>query len=523
MILDSRDGEIMRTRSCENKDVNDVWLCDKGWFGYEFINHPDRLQTPLIRRNGKLEPATWDEALNLIANKMKEAIPSGKIAAFGGNPLTVEENFLFQKLIREGTSSNHIDHRIGVPEFSIEEEGLPPGMEISIGECEKLSYAILLGLDLTEEFPVLWLRLKQAINQGAKIIYIGHYSPEIAKHLSETVLHAPGQELDALQQQLPKLSELFQSNKMGAIFVGSQYLSTPNRSRILSELLNLQKNSKLLSLNVMEGNGNSLGARFAGMRPDLGPLSKKIDHPGLSAHKVLENTSTSGWDFLYVAGANPAAKYASELWKNARNKLKFLVVQDLFLNETAEDADVVLPTLCYVEKEGSFITIAGCIQKLNPGKEIPDGLYSDGEIFTLLAHKLNISLWLDPEFTEQLRASHITLSRPQHINVSTTSQSKENSGSLYASFATALFDRGVRMQHNAHVSQLAKGPSARIHPSEAEKRNIHENDEISLHCEANTFHAKIKLDKGVAKNTVVMEVGTQLYNGLPVLIGNKHD
>ncbi|MDP1879411.1 MAG: NADH-quinone oxidoreductase subunit NuoG, partial [Parachlamydiaceae bacterium] len=171
MIVDSRDGEIMRTRSKENPSVNDIWMCDKGWFGYEFSHHENRLQHPMIRRQGKLEEASWDEALTLIASKIIEARPSKKLAGWGGNPLTTEENFLFQQLVRDGFGVNHVDHRIGMPIKSLDEEGLPAGMEIEIKECEELDIAILLGLDLTEEFPVIWLRLSQALNKGAKIIF----------------------------------------------------------------------------------------------------------------------------------------------------------------------------------------------------------------------------------------------------------------------------------------------------------------------------------------------------------------
>ena len=95
----------------------------------------------------------------------------------------------------------------------------------------------------------------------------------------------------------------------------------------------------------MEGNGNSIGARFAGMRPDLGPFGERIANPGLNALQVIESAAKNGWDFLQVAGANPAKKYPSTLWMEARAKTGFLVVQDLFLTETAQQADVVLPVL----------------------------------------------------------------------------------------------------------------------------------------------------------------------------------
>ena len=333
MIFDARDGKIMRTRSCENKDLNDIWLCDKGWFGYEFTDNTERLQKPLVRRNGKLEPVSWDEALSLVAEKFKEAKLEGKLAAFGGDPLTVEENYLFQKLMRQGAEINHVDHRIGTPILSLDQEGLAPGMEMSIGECEELSYALLLGLDLTEEFPVIWLRLKEAINRGAKVIFLGNFAPEIAPHLAQTILHAPGSELDMLQQHLPHLASLAESGKKGAIFVGRQYLNTPQRLDILSELLKFRQKTPNLALNIMEGHGNSMGARLAGMRPDLGPLGEHVSDRGLNAVQVLETCARSGWDFLHVAGADPASRFPSKLWQAARAKLGFLVVQAPFFNQ----------------------------------------------------------------------------------------------------------------------------------------------------------------------------------------------
>ncbi len=358
IILDERDGEIMRTRSHENKAVNDVWLCDKGWFGYEFSYHPDRLTQPLIRRSGTLEPATWDEALSLVAQKMQEA---KNIAAWGGNNLTVEESFLLQDLMRRGLNCHNVDHRVGQPILSLAEEGLPPGMEMSIGESEQLSFALLLGLDITEEFPVVWLRLKQAINRGAKVTFMGHFAPEVASQLDKTILHSPGDELDLLKKQLSSLP-----STKGAIFVGSQYLSSPHRRAILAELKKLN-----LPINIMEGRENSMGARLAGMHPELG------SQPGLNILQVLEAPS---WDLLYVVGANPA---------RLPSKLNFLVVQDLFLTPTAQQADVVLPTLCFVEKSGTLINIEGRLQQLRPGKPRPEHLLSDAEIFQRLSQKLN--------------------------------------------------------------------------------------------------------------------------------------
>ncbi|MBA3722205.1 MAG: NADH-quinone oxidoreductase subunit NuoG [Parachlamydiaceae bacterium] len=530
MILDSRDGEIVRTRSRENRQVNDIWMCDKGWFGYEFVNHPDRLQQPLIRKKGHLVPASWEEALTLIAMKMTDAIPSGKIAGFGGNPLTIEENYLFQKFIRQVAGVNHIDHRIGMPIMSIQEEGLAPGMEMSIGDCEQLSYAIIFGADLTENFPIIWLRLKHAINHGAKVIYFGHYAPEIENLIEKVVVHRPGEELEIINKYKSDIKALSEIGKKGAIFVGSQYLERNNRVEVLSELQILKNANTNLTLNILEGRGNSIGARLAGMRPDVGPFGKEITDKGLNAIEVLETAANSGWKVLYVAGADPAKKFPSKLWGDARFNLDFLIVQDIFLTQTAIQADVVLPTLCYVEKKGSFINIEGRVGEILPGKDVPDYLYSDGDVFKTLAQKLNFSLFIDKEFSDKLKLEKILLEYSKIDKIKEVPKGKVlSNNSLAATFVHALFDNGVRMKHDPHLIQLVKEPRVRINPTEGTTRGINHGDEVSLSLKGNRIKVKAALDKGVALGTIVIPLGfdlidaheldANLMNGLEIEIG----
>lgn len=531
MIIDSRDGEIMRTRSLENKEVNDIWLCDKGWFGYEFSSHSERLDTPLIRKNGKLEPASWEEALCLIAEKIKEAVPNGKIAAFGGNPLTTEENYLFQKLMRGPANTNHIDHRIGMPLFSQSDEGAAPGMEISIGDCESLSFALLLGIDITEEFPLIWLRLKQAINQGATTLFLGHYAPEIAQHLSKVICHTPGQEMEELDKQRSSIKQMAASGKKGAIFVGRQYLSSLNRLPILSFLFKLQKEFPQLSINILEGSGNSEGARFAGLRPDLLPQGKQHPLPGFNAVEVLEHAANSGWDLLYVAGANPAEKYPSALWSTARSKIKCLIVQDLFVTPTAKLADIVLPTLSFVEKTGTFINIEGRKQKLCPGKVIPVNVLSDGQIFINIAEKLGYTLDIDDDFKKALEIEKRLAIKREIINECVnkpTDQDKKSNDLFACSFAPTLFDQGQRMQRNSHLIQFTENPRVCLHPKDGFKLQLQTDDRITIRTETASITAKIRLDKGVAEKAIVIplgfseikaeELGTNLMNGMLVNI-----
>jgi len=496
LLLDSRDGEIMRTRSKEMPEVNDIWLCDKGWFGYEFSSSEKRLTEPLIRKNGALHPVSWEEAYTFVADKMKA---SKTHAAFGGNTLTMEECYLLQMLMRKGLQCDNVDHRIGSPIFSKEDEGLQPGMELAIGDIESQEQVLILGCDITEEFPVLWLRLKQAINKGCKVTFAGHYAPEVARYLENVLLHAPNQELDILKTV---------KNSNAHIFVGSQYLATKHRKAILAELMSWQPKS----LNLLEGSGNSMGARFAGMHPES---------TGKSALEVVEEAKTNGWDFLWAVGADIASKMAQSDWQAVRKNLKCLVVQDLFLTKTAQDADIVLPALSFVEKGGSFMNIEGRIQKLKPGKAIPKNVYADSYIFVRIAHKLGTSLVIDEAFLNKLKPGRLPLLRPKRLDVEEAPKPSEKG--LFATFSHALFDQGVRMQHNNHLTELVKSPAFRIHP----EAGIDDGATIKI----GSLTGQIRLDPQVAKGTIVIplgfsqlpahELGQNLLNGLRVTLDQR--
>lgn len=506
MILDARDGEVMRTRSCENRAVNDVWLCDKGWFGYEFSTHQERLQTPLIRRSGQLQPASWDEALDLVAEQLSS---TQQIAGWGGNPLTFEESYLFQKLIRDVCQSPHVDHRIGTPIFSIEEEGSHLGMENEIGECENLTHVVLFGLDITEEFPVVWLRLKQAINRGAKVLFFGHFAPEVAQYFDTAIVHEPGRELEILQKYHSEIESYLQMPK-SALFVGRQYLANKNRMAIMSALSQLKAKHPQSYFNVMEATENSLGARLAGMRPDSGPLGQPVRQAGLNALQVLKQAATTKWDLLYVAGANPAAKFPSSAWNEARKNIGFLIVQDLFLTKTAQQADVVLPTLCFMEKGGLFINIERRLQKLQPGKAIPQNLLRDQEIFTLLAKRLNQELHFDPAFTQLFGKKRLPM---PNSSIGQPRVDQQNNSGLKGTFASVLFDHGARMRRNSHLVQLAQPPYVRLNPNEAAKRGVQDGSKVKLRAQGKQIEAEVRFDKSVANNTIVLPLG---YPELPV-------
>jgi NADH-quinone oxidoreductase subunit G len=287
-----------------------------------------------------------------------------------------------------------------------------------------------------------------------------------------------------------------------------------------------------VTLNILEGKGNSMGARYAGMRPDLGPAGERLLHPGLNALQVIEEAASNSWDFLYVAGSNIARQFPSKMWEKARANIKCLVVQDLFLNETAFQADVVLPALSFLEKEGTFINIEHRIQKIHPGKVITPELYSDGEIFKSIARHMQIDLETTPSLTHLHGKERLPLMRHfepfNHPEVS--SDSSENN--LKAVFVPALFDEGVRMKHDIHLIKLVKSPKVRIHPKDGERHQVQSGDQVRLFAKGESFSAVIIWDRKVAEGAIVIplgfdelpvhEWGADLMNGLSVEIRKGH-
>jgi len=108
--FDVRGGVIARTRAREQPAINDIWLCDLGFFGHGYVHHPERLRAPLVRRDGRLTEATWDEALDLVAQRLRAAAPS-RVAMLGGARLTNEDAYVAGRFFRGVIGTNHLDHR----------------------------------------------------------------------------------------------------------------------------------------------------------------------------------------------------------------------------------------------------------------------------------------------------------------------------------------------------------------------------------------------------------------------------
>ncbi|HEU5226994.1 MAG TPA: NADH-quinone oxidoreductase subunit NuoG [Ktedonobacteraceae bacterium] len=428
-LIDVRVDKIMRLMSRTNDEIDDGWLCNRGRWEFGFVNSPQRLRTPLIRRNGSLVPTTWDEAYQQIAIRLKDiAAQHGgqSIGGIGSTRTTNEEAYLFQKLMREVVGTPNIDHhhgRFAGPRDKLTDR--PWMMTNSIAELEKASHIVLIASDPYQRQPILNLRIKKAMRQGARIYIVNSQPTEldrfaaskitIPEHgagmaaklllkqaLNNNTISANAEIKAALQQQekaikaaqesfglevttqLEHLAEQIAGAKGAIILYDEMATLDPGCEDLAADLQALA----VLTNNIVRlGTGvgplfedaNSLGTRDMGVLPDALPGYRPVTQRGLPYAEMLSNPQIKA---LYVMGANPARHLPQA---ELPSTLEFVVVQDITLTETAQQADIVLPAVTFAEKDGSMTNVDHHVQAIRRALRPLPGAKPDWEILIELA------------------------------------------------------------------------------------------------------------------------------------------
>ncbi len=457
--VDVRVDKVLRQYSRPNDDVDDGWLCDRGRWELDAINSQERLRTPLIRKDGLLQPASWDEAMRLVAGRLREIAERdgpGAVGGIGSTHTTNEEAYLFQKLLRAGLGTNNVDHHHGRFPAAAPGAVLPWAWTDSIAGLERASDILILGADPYHRQPIVDLRIRKAIRAGARVHIVTpepnrldrlaatvlRYTPghtgEIARALlnvvtaegltrgefaaqraatvearrasvandtPEQVAETAGIESAALRALARDLA----GAEAAVILYDEMATREPSGATLAADLLDLA----LLTGNfgrpgagvgpLMEDN-NSLGARDMGLLPDTLPGYRLVADQDARAAlgavwgatlagepgQTYEEMLGGGVKALYVLGADPA-RHLADAQLTHLNGFEFLVVQDMFLTETARRADVVLPAVAYTEKDGSFTNTERRVQRVRQAMQPLPGAKADWEILVGVARALGLS------------------------------------------------------------------------------------------------------------------------------------
>lgn len=402
---------IKRVMPRQHELVNETWISDRDRFVHHFADAPERLKRPLLRKNGALVAVSWDEALNFVADKLKE-FSGTAVAGLSGDRMSNEDFFLFQKLIRQGLKSNHIDlanGRLGGGEV-VAQVGVVNDTTYDFPQRLGVGDAVLVvASDLHEEEPVWWLRARQAARRGATLVtlnvrptrldreatYAIHYAPGTAVETVRLLLNSAKVEVEESDNLLVAAAQaLVKANNL-TIFYGAEgvtYEETEAIARILGNLLLVKNGTEGHIGRVNNGlipvwpHNNTQGAWDMGVHPALEPGYKPAKEPGRNAPAIYAGAANGDIQVLYLMGADPVGDGLMA----DRGKLALLVVQELFLTETAALADVVLPAQSWAEREGTFTSGERRVQRYYPAITPVGECRPDWQILAQVGERLGL-------------------------------------------------------------------------------------------------------------------------------------
>jgi NADH-quinone oxidoreductase subunit G len=392
--LSVRNGQIIRANNRDRSGINGEFLCAKGRFGYDFVHSPERLQSPLIRKDGKLEPASWSEALSLVAAKFSEVkARGGKFGVAGSTHTTNEENYYLQKFARTGLSTSNIDHqRTGDVATLLDALSGHENARAVVGDLYTAKAVLVIASDLAQQHPLLAFQLRANYRHNRGAVYTVTPGPVRERdYAAKSLIAAAGTELDALAG----LAEDLKKHENLVILFGPSVKGDAVRTLVaFGDSLGIP-----VRYICLLSDSNSRGALDMGLLPELGPGYRSVRDAGLEPGLALpEMLAAKDLEALWVVGANPleSATLAAE---NC-----FVVVQDLFLTETAQRADVVLPSASAYEKSGTVTNTSGEVQRLKPGPKLM-GVKSDLEIIGLIGKEMGLELgiWSPDKVFEEIR------------------------------------------------------------------------------------------------------------------------
>jgi NADH-quinone oxidoreductase subunit G len=372
--LGVRDNRIIRGNNRDRSGINGEFLCIKGRYAFDFVEHHERLQSPLARTGGKLEPVSWSRALAAIGERFRDVkARGGSFGVIGSTHISNEENYYLQKLAREGLGTANLDHRrSGDLVTLLDALAGRAGALATVGDLYTAKAALVVGSDLAQQHPLLAFQLRANWRHHQARVYTVAQGPvREEQYAAERVRAAEGEEHAAVESLAAKLKA---EPELIILFGPSVRGDAVRRLVALGDSLGIP-----VKYICLLDDSNSRGALDMGVAPELLPGYRPAPGPGLGIGEML----AANVDALWVVGANPL--------KDASSSPGFLVVQDLFLTETAARADVVLPAASAYEKSGTVTNVTGEVQRLRKALEVM-GAKPDLDIFGLIARELRIDL-----------------------------------------------------------------------------------------------------------------------------------
>jgi NADH-quinone oxidoreductase subunit G len=408
--VEQRGGEVLRAQALPNENVNSFWICDKGRYGHRYPSHPDRLRAPLVRREseGTAEfiEVSWEEALDEVTGRLRATLEEGGPSAaglIGGSHCTNEDLYAASRFFREVVGTDNLDFRVFDAgfEYPVLSGGGIVGSSATLDDLDSAKTILWFGGDPREELPVLYLRLRGAVEKGARMVVVGPrristcelgdavhltHRPGDARAVMEALATGQG-DSSADAGLIAETRELLDQGDV-VVCAGPQFVGAPDPSALgaVRQVIEAFDGVRLL---LCPPNANSQGALDMGIWPRGN---------GKDTRGMLRAAARGDLSFLWIVGADLVSDFPDRAVAEAALASGcFVVVSELFPTDTARSADVILPAASFAEKEGSFTNLERRLQKVNPAAPAPGAARSDWHIFRDAAAHLGVEFgWSSP-------------------------------------------------------------------------------------------------------------------------------
>jgi len=561
--IGARDGEVLRVRSKIETGINKETLCARGRFGYHFIQSEKRLKSPMIKKNGVLAACSWEEALSQVKLKFANA---GKSAGIASARFTNEELYLFQKLMRNTFKTNNIDSGSRwmdkaatvamIDVCGIADEG------VSISDAMKADLIFIIGSSVSDENPITDYLIRTAALDKRKTLILAYprrikldssasisfkYRPG-SEHIlvSAITVAIEGKAVKAGFSDVPEADITMAAAKIStasniSVFAGTDFLRSVNGKDALLEIENMTKAIKSSGKNIrvmpLLDRCNQRGAWDMGVHPVFLPGYKTAAGAGMDCGEMLDASSKGEMDAVYILGEDVVSMYPDAGFaRGALSRAGFIVVQDIFLTETAKMADVVLPGASYAEKDGTFTNQEGRVQRIRKAVQPVNGVRGDldilcsiggfgykcaGDVFDEI--KREAPAYKDITFDGldgkgamvkgQTPDARRQTPDTRHQTPDTRYQTKDNEYPFQLITGNHLLHSGKLSQKALILKQLLPEPFVEISGEDAMSLGVNDGDMVTVKGRHNTTRLKVRVKHGSVKGAAFI---AENFEDIPV-------
>ncbi len=407
-----RDEKVKRVVTRDNAEVDDGWICDRGRYGFEMFDAPERITGPRLK--GGTE-ASWEQALRVAAEGLRAAAdidhtPVGsnsaapsRVAAIVGDASN-EEGFLVQRIVREALGSPHLDSRPSRgPRAATLRRLSEPNVSARVRDIDEADAILVLGTDPLHSSPILDLRVRKAIRRnGAKLVVATERPTALDGGAEAIARYAPGQAAHFVSQLASAISgtenvaspvaETLREAEKVVVIWGERVARENGAAQALLEVAAATKMASTEGAGLLEipDTTNARGLREAGVLPDAGPgLSETTE--GRSTEEIREALISGELTGLILFGADPLRDFPdTPAWEEALTAADFVVTFSMHENATTAKSDVVLPLETHAEKDGTVTHPDGRLQRVRPSASRPEGVLPNIIVLSELASKLDL-------------------------------------------------------------------------------------------------------------------------------------